>query len=1183
MAILLPILLPYQIPTKIDENSAEGEIEVVLEANSANDTYNVHTDANESKARVTVYRTATLSITPPNSEAQVNEGETLEFIVTADRNPRIPLIINYTVTEDNSNFRDPSVTIGTPIETAAIPFTQVSPYTARIPIMLRAKDEIVSDTGSIKITLNDTTNYEISAEPSENEATVSVIDTTIPVISISDAPEIIAGENAMFTLTSNTAISASQALTVKIKPSSNFLNIEGVSSGSVYDVEDVTFASSASGFTHTFPIPTKVVDDEDVSSGIMLVELVESPTPTKYTISTAEGANSATVKILNGDNAPTLRIYRIDENNVETTAPVPEGDEGTETDIKFVVELTKHLAFPITVNYSVSDYNGVDGITASLETTELTRLMRADYSFQSGNFEIPAGEVTPNELITATIFGDDFYEPDEKFNVNISIAEGSKIEIREPSVEVTIQKDQNEIQERPFVYVTTEQNNVTEGTAVEFKVNVVRPTQDLSPDVNPMFLDSPVTVDLVVDEGDGSFIAWRYPRQITIPSEQVSVDISISTADDSNDEPDGEIKLSIEENDDQYTIDEASVFAIVAVIDNDTTTINEEELPRISVADVAVNEILTRLPDLLAGIPGNQQAAVPTRPTISAVALTTNITEGENAEFNLISSDNLSSNLSVKFIMSQSGDFLTTENQTQVLIPSRTNQARIIITTQDDQTAEDDGTITLQLRPNSTYKISAQNSATVQVSDAIDRQARKDEIANRTSEILPEMLNLVGSNALATTSQRIQQAQSGSTASYRINGAQDLRQIITTSGEMLNSEPESLRSILGNSAFAFDVYSENYLTNPVSVWGLGELKVVNSAGGIGASGWQGDAFSGHFGFDTKLAPNTLMGLTTSIIDMDAGYALKQNNEFIFQSRNSTFNPYLNWTSPNNDTQIQAIVGYGLGTIDIKQPNYQYETLQSYSSTISFNGNKRLYSSDSILTGGTSTLSLVGESWIASLQVEEKPDIFDAVSLSAQHHRVAIDGSHNISFTNGNSIKPTLSIGLLHDGKNQDALQGVELRNGLTYSNPIGFELAGNARMIFEPTSQARLWNLNGSFDFDYGQDQVGAMLAISGTYAQGQENYTDLLNMSILDGVDSNSMDNSINTEFQYGLSLCGNKCLVTPYAGYDFNADGADNSRLGTHLSIGSILNLNYEYTNNPSSNTATNQKVQLNSRITW
>ena len=232
---------------------------------------------------------------------------------------------------------------------------------------------------------------------------------------------------------------------------------------------------------------------------------------------------------------------------------------------------------------------------------------------------------------------------------------------------------------------------------------------------------------------------------------------------------------------------------------------------------------------------------------------------------------------------------------------------------------------------------------------------------------------------------------------------------------------------------------------------------------------------------------------------------------------------------------------------------------------------------------TSTLSLVGESWITQLQVVERPDIIDATNLSAQHHRIAVDGSHNITLDNGSSIKPTLSIGLLHDGKNQDALQGIEIRNGLTYSNAIGFGLAGNARLILEPSSQARLWNLNGSLDFDHGRDQLGAILYITGTYSHGQDNYTDLLNMSILDGAGSNTMDKTINTEFQYGLKVCGNICQVTPYAGYNYNLDKANSSRFGTRFSVGTLLNLEYEGSLNPSSDTTTNQKVQLNSRITW
>ena len=443
---------------------------------------------------------------------------------------------------------------------------------------------------------------------------------------------------------------------------------------------------------------------------------------------------------------------------------------------------------------------------------------------------------------------------------------------------------------------------------------------------------------------------------------------------------------------------------------------------------------------------------------------------------------------------------------------------------------------------------------------------------------------MVGSNTLATTAQRIQQAQnnSGSNLAYNINGAKGIRQIITKSGEMINSEPESLRSILGNSSFAFDVYSENYLTNPVTVWGLGELKEVSSSGSS-TSGWQGDALSGHFGFDSKLNPNTLLGMTTSIIDMDAGYALNRSNEFIFQSRANVVNPYLSWTSPNKDTQLQTIVGYGLGEINIKQPNYQYEALQSYSSTISLNGSKRLYSTDSLLSGGTSTLNLVVESWITRLQVEEKQDIIDAINLSAQHHRVSIDATHNIYLANGTSIKPKLSVGALHDSKDERVLRGLELRSGLTYSTSIGLSLAEQTRTIIKESTQENLWSVGGSLNFDYGQDQLGPIIGVTGNYSQIPSDYSDILNMSIIEGAGSSSMDKLINTELKYGLSLCNDICRVTPYAGYNFDVDGLNNSRVGAKFSVGSLLNLNFEQTNNPNSDVTNSQQIQFRSRLSW
>ena len=82
---------------------------------------------------------------------------------------------------------------------------------------------------------------------------------------------------------------------------------------------------------------------------------------------------------------------------------------------------------------------------------------------------------------------------------------------------------------------------------------------------------------------------------------------------------------------------------------------NEEDLPRISVAQSAVNSILTQLPNLLSPPQETQQAPVPVIPTISVSAVNSNITEGEVAEFNLVTSNYLTSNLRVSFKLNQRG------------------------------------------------------------------------------------------------------------------------------------------------------------------------------------------------------------------------------------------------------------------------------------------------------------------------------------------------------------------------------------------------------------------------------------------------------------------------------------------------------------------------------------------------
>ena len=76
----------------------------------------------------------------------------------------------------------------------------------------------------------------------------------------------------------------------------------------------------------------------------------------------------------------------------------------------------------------------------------------------------------------------------------------------------------------------------------------------------------------------GSFIAWRTPRTVNLAADDDSVEVSISTLDDSTDEDPASITLTILDNDD-YTIDQANMSDSVEIMDNDNPgdTDTEEE------------------------------------------------------------------------------------------------------------------------------------------------------------------------------------------------------------------------------------------------------------------------------------------------------------------------------------------------------------------------------------------------------------------------------------------------------------------------------------------------------------------------------------------------------------------------------------------------------------------------------
>ena len=161
---------------------------------STTNSYNIVDDKKTATVRVYRVRTLEIASTVPHVIEGVNE---LVFSVTSDINPNNePVMVTYTVTEENTDFLAGTITPGeqAPIALTFYRTDATSPWVASIPIPLRGLEEGNSNRGSITVTLNPVDSvYEVAASP-DNNAIVNTYDKSlIPTLTISNA-EIIEGD-----------------------------------------------------------------------------------------------------------------------------------------------------------------------------------------------------------------------------------------------------------------------------------------------------------------------------------------------------------------------------------------------------------------------------------------------------------------------------------------------------------------------------------------------------------------------------------------------------------------------------------------------------------------------------------------------------------------------------------------------------------------------------------------------------------------------------------------------------------------------------------------------------------------------------------------------------------------------------------------------------------------------------
>ena len=532
---------------------------------------------------------------------------------------------------------------------------------------------------------DDTTNYPTTLTIPGVAVTVA----DLPEVSIepkTNTNPVTEGTAAVFTVTRAGGVGGTtNALTVTLRvadaPGSDFLT--GGQSG---NEGDKTVDIPAGTATVDFSVDTET-DSTDEPDGPVTVTVQPDA---GYTISSAMGSATRTV---NDDDPTVVTLARVSSNAGALT-------EGNTKKAEFTVSLSRDLVageridVPLVISGAGVVAADIEDVTTKIGShlnTGVTVLdpgtLTPTVSFEGAGARTATLEIGVTddttieglETMTVALGTNTQFDADTDTNV------GGGADPHGTTKEFSVPINDDDF---PAVTIAPQTNTdpVTEGTAAVFTVTRTGVTTNA------------LTVKLQVeDDPDSDFLAADdegNDKTVDIPAGTDSVTYSVDTVDDSTDEPDGSVTVTVLQDAANYTLGSPS-SATRTVQDNDTSR---------------------------TGGGGGGDDATPPLPTVS-IRGGNAVTEGGDALFTLSRSGAVTEALTVLLAVAENEaddrDFVTSANQgnQQVVIPAGATSTTTTVATDDDDVDEPDGAVTVVVRSSDAYTTGTAATATVVVTD----------------------------------------------------------------------------------------------------------------------------------------------------------------------------------------------------------------------------------------------------------------------------------------------------------------------------------------------------------------------------------------------------------------------------------------------------------------------------------
>ncbi|MEQ9407607.1 MAG: Calx-beta domain-containing protein [Fuerstiella sp.] len=319
----------------------------------------------------------TLSIADAPS---VTEGNTATFIVSLSADPSSAVTVSFATSDGTGASGAASGTDYTQAS-GTLTFNSGGPLTQQVTVST-IDDSTVETTETFHVDLSNATNATIA----DDRGLGTILDNDFPVVSISDAPAVTEGGDAVFTV----SLDRVSTTTVSVSYSSSD---DSATAGSDYSAASGSLTFNPGETQKTITVAT-IDDSADELTETFHVDLTSA---TNATI-----GNSSGLGTINDNDVPTLSI--------SDAQAVVEGNDAV-----FTVTISTSPAAAVTVTYAAADGSGADGATVG-----------SDFDQTTGSLTFtPGGPLT--QQVTVSTINDGDEELTESFVVDLSQAVGATI------------------------------------------------------------------------------------------------------------------------------------------------------------------------------------------------------------------------------------------------------------------------------------------------------------------------------------------------------------------------------------------------------------------------------------------------------------------------------------------------------------------------------------------------------------------------------------------------------------------------------------------------------------------------------------------------------------------------------------------------------------------------------------